>query len=442
MIVKFFKGEYSSEKNGLKYLEGGTKTRKTPPVLLKGNPELTREYLKIASKFSKPYTYGCLAFEEKDIPSNLKLILMDEFERVMMAGLDPDQFDVVWIEHKDKGGVELNFHVVNMELTTQKSLTPYFHRRDIYRIDAWKNIVNDRFGFTNPHDPRKKRTFAFGNNPRPRIELMTQIDNHILDLALDGELNNQNDVLNALNEIDGITVTRTTKSSISFIADGYKKPIRLKGDTYGKNFRGVENLKQQQEERIRRFEAGRDQRIKDNKQKLRNYIKTIVQQRRAKYPKFVQEPTEDKLAVSDVVKPDHVSDRIGNNIVSQDIQHQPIPEVSPTDQEQRHRGDLLPDQENKKTKLNNDANNNNQQHESPESWVQRLINSFKQTIISIGKGVKSLRGVNLELAATSQAMSGCFNNVRENANTIDRLIRETGAQQLAKTNKNVLKIRR
>ncbi|WP_217525279.1 relaxase/mobilization nuclease domain-containing protein, partial [Vibrio metschnikovii] len=159
MIVKFFKGEHSATVNGLTYLEGGTKRRKVKPVLLSGNPDITREWLKQASRFSKAFTYGCLSFEEVDIPAHQKQQLMASFEQTLLTGLTSEQYDIVWIEHRDKGRLELNFHIVNMELTTGKALTPYVHRRDMVRIDEWKSIANDTFGFTDPNDPAKARTF-------------------------------------------------------------------------------------------------------------------------------------------------------------------------------------------------------------------------------------------------------------------------------------------
>ncbi|EKO3989496.1 relaxase, partial [Vibrio fluvialis] len=253
MIVKFFKGDHSAVANGLEYLEDGTKRRKEKPVLLSGNPDITREWLKRASHFSKSFTYGCLSFEESDIPVHQKQQLMASFEQTLLTGLTPEQYDIVWIEHRDKGRLELNFHIVNMELTTGRSFTPYVHMRDMVRIDAWKCIANDTYGFTDPNDPSKARTFTWGDNSKTRRELMTQIDNHLFDLAVAGTLNNQQDVIDVLNKIEGVTVTRNTKSSISFTADGHQKPIRLKGELYGKSYTGIENSAEKQAERASSF---------------------------------------------------------------------------------------------------------------------------------------------------------------------------------------------
>nr|WP_169113122.1 relaxase/mobilization nuclease domain-containing protein [Vibrio sp. 41] len=156
------------------------------------------------------------------------------FEETLMVGLDPDQYDIVWIEHRDKDRLELNFHIVNMELSTGKALTPYVHSRDVKRIDTWKCIINDHYGFSDPNDPSHQRTFTFGNNNQTRQDIMKQIDTYLFQLAGDGELNSQDDVKNALDAINGVSVTRTTKSSISIKVDGQEKAIRMKGEMYGK----------------------------------------------------------------------------------------------------------------------------------------------------------------------------------------------------------------
>ncbi|HFG3700452.1 TPA: relaxase/mobilization nuclease domain-containing protein [Escherichia coli] len=55
---------------------------------------------------------------------------MAGFERVLMPGLDKDQYSVLWVEHRDKGRLELNFLVPNTELLTGRRLQPYYDRAD------------------------------------------------------------------------------------------------------------------------------------------------------------------------------------------------------------------------------------------------------------------------------------------------------------------------
>ncbi|MGK3325838.1 hypothetical protein ACSLPB_29600, partial [Escherichia coli] len=42
-----------------------------------------------------------------------------------LPGLEKNQYSILWVEHQDKGRLELNFVIPNMELQTGKRLQPY-----------------------------------------------------------------------------------------------------------------------------------------------------------------------------------------------------------------------------------------------------------------------------------------------------------------------------
>lgn len=422
MIVKFFKGDHSAVTNGLQYLEGGTKRRKVKPVLLSGNPDITREWLKQASRFSKAFTYGCLSFEEADIPAHQKQQLMVSFEQTLMTGLKPEQYDIVWIEHRDKGRLELNFHIVNMELTTGKALTPYVHSRDMARIDAWKSIANDTFGFTDPNDPAKARTFTWGDNPRPRRELMAQIDDYLFDLAVGGTLNNQQDVIGALNDIEGISVTRNTKSSISFTADGYPKPIRLKGELYGKSYKGIENSAAKQAERTASFTRQRHERIKENKQQLQQRNRHLARQRRKIYQPPYGKATSSELAISHDIEPDSATGRDSARAIPDTrIRNQSVSAL-PSNSKVGRQPDsvVLPDhkaieEKNKKT-INQYANDDTDQSKGPSTWVSEVLTKLRAAI-------KSFAGCINRREAEARELGDVYRATQQHCNDADRLLR-------------------
>ncbi len=425
MIVKFFKGDHSAVTNGLKYLEGGTKRRKVKPVLLSGNPDITREWLKQASRFSKAFTYGCLSFEEADIPAHQKQQLMASFEQTLMTGLKPEQYDIVWIEHRDKGRLELNFHIVNMELTTGKALTPYVHRRDMVRIDEWKSIANDTFGFTDPNDPAKARTFTWGDNPRPRRELMAQIDDYLFDLAVGGTLNNQQDVIDALNDIEGITVTRNTKSSISFTADGYQKPIRLKGELYGKSYKGIENSAAKQAERTASFTRQRHERIKENKQQLQQRNRHLARQRRKIYQPPYGKATSSELAISHDIEPDSATGRDSARAIPDTrIRNQSVSAL-PSNSKVARQPDsvVLPDhkaleEKNKKT-INQYANDHTDQSKGSSTWVSEVLTKLRAAI-------KSFAGCINRREAEARELGNIYQATQLNCDRLERMLKERG----------------
>ncbi|WP_213085254.1 relaxase/mobilization nuclease domain-containing protein, partial [Neisseria gonorrhoeae] len=40
---------------------------------------------------------------------------------------DKDQYNCLWVEHRDKGRLELNFVIPNIELLSGKRLQPYYY---------------------------------------------------------------------------------------------------------------------------------------------------------------------------------------------------------------------------------------------------------------------------------------------------------------------------
>ena len=128
MIVKFHARGRGGGSGPVDYLLGKDRQREGATVL-QGKAEEVRELID-ASAYAKKYTSGVLSFAEKDLPPGQREKLMASFERVLMPGLDKDQYSVLWVEHQDKGRLELNFLVPNTELLTGRRLQPYYDRAD------------------------------------------------------------------------------------------------------------------------------------------------------------------------------------------------------------------------------------------------------------------------------------------------------------------------
>ncbi|MEX0635097.1 relaxase/mobilization nuclease domain-containing protein (plasmid) [Serratia ureilytica] len=104
------------------YLLGKDRQREQARVL-RGNPEHVRELID-GCDFARAYTSGVLSFQEPDIADAEKSRLMDEWEHTLLTGLDCDQYACLWVEHRDKGRLELNFVIPNIELQSGKRLQP------------------------------------------------------------------------------------------------------------------------------------------------------------------------------------------------------------------------------------------------------------------------------------------------------------------------------
>lgn len=233
MIVKFLgnKGGGSAGAT-IDYLLG--KDRDRPgAVLLSGDPELTQR-LADNLDFQNRYTVGVLSFEESDLEEHQKEAIMQSFEETLLAGLERDQYDITWIEHTDKGRLELNFVIPNVELSTGKRLQPYFDQADRPLVENWKQVTNFEHGLTDPHAPEKAqaiKTLNSQNLPQSVKEIKEQIGTAIAEQISNGNIQNRQDVVETLKGA-GFEIARETDRSISIKNPDGKRNIRLEGVIY------------------------------------------------------------------------------------------------------------------------------------------------------------------------------------------------------------------
>lgn len=233
MIVKFWgnKGGGSAGAT-IDYLLG--KDRDRPgAVLLSGDPELTQR-LADNLDFQNRYTVGVLSFEETDLDQHQKEKIMQSFEETLLAGLQRDQYDITWIEHTDKGRLELNFVIPNVELSTGKRLQPYFDQADRPLVENWKQVTNFEHGLTDPHAPEKAqaiKTLNSQNLPQSIKEIKEKIGTAIAEQIGSGNIQNRQDVVETLKGA-GFEIARETDRSISIKNPDGKRNIRLEGLIY------------------------------------------------------------------------------------------------------------------------------------------------------------------------------------------------------------------
>lgn len=285
MIVKFHGRGRGGGAGPVDYLLGKDRQREGASVL-QGKPEEVRELID-ASPYAKKYTSGVLSFAEADLPSGQREKLMESFERVLMPGLDKDQYSVLWVEHRDKGRLELNFVIPNTELLTGKRLQPYYDRADRPRIDAWQTIVNARLGLHDPNAPENRRVLVTPSSlPKAKQEAAEAITRGLLALASSGELKTRQDVTEALTAA-GFDVVRTTKNSISIADPDGGRNIRLKGAIYEQSFKAGDGLGAEIEraaEVYREHAESRIQRAREICQRGTE-LKSVENQRRHQRPR-------------------------------------------------------------------------------------------------------------------------------------------------------------
>lgn len=252
MLVRFNNRGKGGGSGPTEYLLGGQDhtgtTRALAPVVLRGNVELTKTLIDSLA-FAKKYTSGTLCFAEADIPQEQKEQIMDSFQECLFPGLDSSNYDILWVEHLDKGRLELNFVIPCVELQTGKRLQPYFHQADLKRVNAWQGLVNIEGEFSDPHDPALARASTFARDlPKTLSAAVNTITASLVELGVENRL----EVIEELQNF-GFTISRDTKTSISVTTPNSKKPIRLKGAIYARDFSGNETGRRASEESARQF---------------------------------------------------------------------------------------------------------------------------------------------------------------------------------------------
>lgn len=210
MIVKFFRHGTGGGSAVFDYLLGKDGDRPDAEIL---RGDVDQQKLLIDSlEFKRQYTSGCLSFEEA--PDHLtikqKNEIMDGFEQTITAGLTADRISFSWVEHRDKGRLELNFVIANVDLEHGRLFQPYIHSQDKTRVNAWKGLQNIKYDLSDPNDPARKRLMAQRDNlPRATKEAREAITEGLKNLVAEGLITNRNDVIETLQDA-GFEIARQT----------------------------------------------------------------------------------------------------------------------------------------------------------------------------------------------------------------------------------------
>lgn len=266
MIVKFLKRGTGSCGATFDYLLGKKRDRELATVL-KGDPKLT-QMLADSLDFKHKYTVGVLSFQEADLDDKTKQAIMADFEKSLLCGLDQDQYNICWVEHRDKGRLELNFVIPKVELSTGRAMNPYFDSVDKKRMRAFCDLTNATYDLHDPKDPNNRQPLTTPSNlPKDKKELRQAITSHLMQGIENGDIKDRQSVLAELENL-GLTIARITPSAISIKDPDGGRNIRLKGELYDENFRFDQDYSKQNQRASQEYRANRERRIQDAKREL------------------------------------------------------------------------------------------------------------------------------------------------------------------------------
>ena len=320
MIVHFLKNNGGgTASKSMDYMLGKDRDREHAKVL-QGNPDLS---VKIAESlsFKHKYTLGVLSFEEENISEKDKFEIMQSFEETLLAGLDKEQYNITWIEHVDKGRLELNFIIPKIDLNSGKAMNPYFDKVDRDLVNTWKNVTNYKYGLTNPDDPEKKQSHIIAKDlPRDKKKLSESIGNSLLISITEGKIQTRQDVIKHIESL-GLEVARVTPKAISIKDPDGKKNIRLKGEMYEEDFRYSERYTEQKRTESSQFRRNFAESSESERNKLSELVgkKRSFNENRFKRKEQPIADRDNKYLRSDPIKPREVDSIKSESRQSQDI---------------------------------------------------------------------------------------------------------------------------
>ena len=237
MLVKFFRNpKHAGNRSGLSAIDYllNERVKQGTSRILAGNEALTRSIIKETPSKNKA-TCCCLSFEEANIEEAQKMQIVNDFFDTMLPGLE-GRYNSLVVEHTDKGRLELNIVIPNIDIQSQTIFTPYFHDRDGHRCNKWIQKINLQYGFSDPHDPAKKNTISNfkGGSANENAEY-EELDKRLYALALDEVIKDKTQLVAMLTN-SGIEVKRNGKDYISVKLPNSKKPRRFKGGIYNDEF--------------------------------------------------------------------------------------------------------------------------------------------------------------------------------------------------------------
>lgn len=297
MIVKFFANKSGGSGASIDYLLDKERVEKGTARILQGDERLTRELIKSMSQKNK-VCVGCLSFEEANISEELKKELMQSFESMLFTQEMQGRYNILWVEHTDKGRLELNFVVPKIDLESQKAFNPYFHIADCKRKDLWTDYVNLKHNFTNPKDPAKENTIQGSKKELGLIKDYQALDKYLHEQVSEGIISSREDILSLLKD-NNIEVSRMGKDYISVTLPNSNKSKRFKGGIYDEKFTSISELgeiSRSDKERERAFrERNTPAEIDRIKQQLDNHIQHKARFYAERNAREKQRATSDKV---------------------------------------------------------------------------------------------------------------------------------------------------
>ncbi len=255
--------------------------REPPPDVLAGHPDRMRDLIDSCPHRWR-YTSGVVAFEQDDGPSPAQQrLVIDSFESLAFASLEPNQRDILWVRHTHENRVELHFLVPRMVLDTGHSFN-IAPPGSTGAYDSLRDCLNKQYGWADPQDPARARDVVPIIEDVRRGDAREKIHDWILDRIESGEITDRPSMITCLSDA-GFDIPRKTGANYLTVRDPETgERFRLKGEVFHEDWTRQATL-----ERATGREAGNRDRsgsrlARISLEKLQNRLRDHIE-RRARY---------------------------------------------------------------------------------------------------------------------------------------------------------------
>lgn len=204
--------------------------REPLPEVLRGDADRMRALID-ACPHQWTYRAGVIAFTADDAPSPVQQRqVMDAFENLAFAGLEPDQHDMLWVRHTHEGRVELHFVTPRLELASGRSLNiapPGYQKH----YDALRDVLNKEHGWNDPLAPERARETVSLIESVRRGDARELIHDWIIQRVENGDIRDRPSMTEALTAA-GFDLPRAGKNYITVRDPETDERWRLKGDLF------------------------------------------------------------------------------------------------------------------------------------------------------------------------------------------------------------------
>lgn len=287
---------YDQNRNAIRDKRGEVMlfSREPLPEIVQGDADRMRNLIDACSH-QWTYRAGVIAFTAEDAPTpDQQRHVIDRFEELAFAGLEPDQRDILWVRHTHEGRVELHFVTPRMELESGRSLNiapPGYQKH----YDNLRDVLNKEHVWNDPLAPERSRETVSLIESVRRGEAREIIHDWILERIETDEIHDRQSMTAAL-QAAGFEIPRAGKNYLTVHDPESDERWRLKGELFREDWsrentleRALERTAIQPSRSGSRLDAAR---IEELRERLQRSIEGRAQYHRTRYASIHdREPT-------------------------------------------------------------------------------------------------------------------------------------------------------